>query len=307
MTQTKVADKQICDALETPEAQVVSDNSQKLEDLMAIARKGFQELMKAVAALQEIRDQKLYLCLKDAEGRQRYRTFDDFLKGEFDYTRSYFCQLQKARQTKQLLEDKFGQTHMEVIDALPQNTALFYELSKVPDERQEELMEALKDNTSCGRPITRRCIAQFRKSGSVQSATAAPSGLVEETEPATPVENTLEENGITEVPDLHNTEPKDKITAEEHTVMDKEDMPEPPDSDIENADDVPIEGDDDEADEKEALHAKGEKVYSTIYRLLDWDELHMYLANDESALWMLKERFQEAMDNASRYVTNPDD
>lgn len=298
--------------LEKMDSSNITKEREDLQRLMEVAHKGFQGLLVSAEALLEIQDRKLYRCIKDAEGGQRYKTFEEFLKSEFNYTRSYFCQLKNAYSTHCFLVNKYGQTAKEVMKALPQNISTFYEISKFPEEQQNELIETLKEDVSQGIPITKARIIQLRKPPSAQDVITATCETAEATGTSAPAgpppaKNALSGKWYCQGVGVTRCRDKGKTTGETHIVNDNEDMPEPSDTDVENVDDVTINDDDDKTDEEESPQAKGKRMYDTIYRLLDCDELYMYLAADDSAISSLEDRFQDAMKRTSEYVTDTDD
>ena len=253
-----------------------------LNEKMAIAHRGFQGLWEAVEALQDICDQRLYLCIKDAQGNPRYRTFEDFLKSEFNYTRSNYCRLRKAHETYQHLEEKYGRSEKELICALPKSISVFYEISKFPARRQDEIMEALKADVSSGTPITREHISQLRKRTQPLDIITVTSKTVDEDGANTSAENTSVTNDINESIESHDTETNGK-TKTEKLIVKKEDTTVLTDSEEANLDDVlPADDCEDDGTDEENDYEKVRQKYDTLCKLMRDHEIHNYIANSSS-------------------------
>ncbi len=259
------------------DSQADEKNLQDLNEKMDIVRKGSQAYLEAVQALRDIQDQELYLCIKDAQGNPRYRTFEDFLKNEFGYTRSNYCRMKNASDTYQLFREKYGKKYQKLMDVLPQNVSVLYELSKIPEERHDEIMHFLSEDVSHGTPITRDRIIQLRKSGSAQETNTAHCEAVDEDEAAASVETC-------------DKETEDERTPEEHVI---ENQPLPADDDYDD--------EQESDDEEEDIQNTGKSKFDQVVNLLKDNELLKYVADSEEIRQSFQNKCHEAMDLIEKY------
>lgn len=107
--------------------------------LIQIVKRFINDRQRAVAALRELHDQKLYV--------EKYGTFENLCRDEFNIGRAYAYQLLAAEKINDEVEMSGIQT-----EKLNENQARALK-SAPPDSRVEVLKEATKDGPATGRKI----------------------------------------------------------------------------------------------------------------------------------------------------------
>ncbi len=295
-----------------PKTRVPTNAVQNCQDLTRLTETAHNGFWEAVTALNEIRERKLYLSRLDDNGHPCFRTFKDFLKAEFNFGRSNFCRMQNAYQARKLLNEKYSASHPTLLQAMPENVDVYYEISKIPKEQLDEAMSDFAQDVDNDMAITAILVRQWRTSRQPQSrrtlpVMTVPHEVVEE-EPSPVMTDTditskkdgnaveamqdkmkMDENLISGIP-----EPIKKSPVAQPTKAVQNDSPEvDSEDDTENGDiDKP---DNDDADIIEKLRWISNYLQST--------KVKEFVAKDSSNLDWLRRIFTEVNDSYEEYIT----
>ena len=135
------------------------DGLRELQNCTQDIRRGMLGAMRAIIPpMERVKEARLYIYVKDDEGRQLYNSFEDYIKAEFGFARSYFSKLKCGYNTLLELEQ-----HVEpdVIDKIASPRAA-YEISQLPKDSRETAIKELAAEAGKGN-ITAKMVHDWKE------------------------------------------------------------------------------------------------------------------------------------------------
>ena len=124
-------------------AEEIQQKKEKLQVLESLIKKNLDSFLDVVIYMQTIQAEGLWIYPQNNKGEQKYKTFEQYTKQEFQMKRAYYSKLKSAAEAYKILEGRLSKKNLKKI---PKRCAVLYELSRLEKGELVNVAEDIKQN-----------------------------------------------------------------------------------------------------------------------------------------------------------------